>query len=324
MIALPKPLNDLFRPPPTPGVLGVFAHLDTTLAAIKRLRAAGHTDFTVYSPIPRHEIEDALGQAVSPVRMFTLIGGIAGCAIGAWITLYMSYDWPLVVGGKPIGSIPPYVVIMFEMTILFGALSTILGIGFNAVFAARREHRVEPDAEDRRERPEQDRHLEHDYDIGRDRADRLAAHDEGPVVRHVERDPRADRAARDAADQREHAHGADGLAEGVLDLVARDRRVHGEVGVPALAQLPDRLHCGVEMGEHAQHARRGRRMEQRAQRLERVRELHTWAARPPPPPRRGAGRTSLTSEIDTAGKFLTHKRNHMTNQPKLPAMIPQS
>src|SRR3989442_13507776 len=70
--------------------------------------------------------------------MFTLIGGIAGCAIGAWITLYMSYDWPLVLGGKPVGSIPPYVVIMFEMTVLFGALSTILGIAFNALFAARR------------------------------------------------------------------------------------------------------------------------------------------------------------------------------------------
>src|SRR5881296_238196 len=138
MIALPKPLNDLFRPPPTTGVLGVFAHLDTTLAAIKQLRAAGHTDFTVYSPIPRHEIEDALGQAVSPVRMFTLVGGVAGCAIGAWITLYMSYDWPLVLGGKPVGSIPPYVVIRFEMTVLFGALSTILGIAFNALFAARR------------------------------------------------------------------------------------------------------------------------------------------------------------------------------------------
>src|SRR6266536_1479036 len=137
-IPLPGPLNDLFRPPPTPGVLGVFAHLDTTLAAIKQLRAAGHTDFTVYSPIPRHEIEDALGQAVSPVRMFTLIGGIAGCAIGAWLTLWMSGDWPIVVGGKPIGSVPPYVVIMFEMTVLFGALSTILGIAFNAAFAARR------------------------------------------------------------------------------------------------------------------------------------------------------------------------------------------
>src|SRR5256884_1129676 len=55
-----------------------------------------------------------------------IFGGIAGCAIGAWLTLWMSADWPIVVGGKPVGSIPPYVVIMFEMTILFGALSTIL------------------------------------------------------------------------------------------------------------------------------------------------------------------------------------------------------
>lgn len=146
MIGLPKPLQEIFQPPPTPGVLGVFAFLDATLEAIKKLRAGGFTDFTVYSPIPRHEIEDALGQAVSPVRAFTLIGGIAGCAIGAWLTLWMSYDWPIVVGGKPVGSIPPYVIIMFEMTILFGALSTILGILFNAAFAARRAGTIQYDA----------------------------------------------------------------------------------------------------------------------------------------------------------------------------------
>jgi hypothetical protein len=144
-LPMPKAMQDLLSPPPTPGVLGVFGFLDTTLDAIKKLRAAGHTDFTVYSPIPRHEIEDALGQPVSPVRIFTLIGGIAGCSIGAWLTLYMSYDWPLVVGGKPVGAIPPYVVIMFEMTILFGALSTILGIVFNAIFAKRREGTIQYD-----------------------------------------------------------------------------------------------------------------------------------------------------------------------------------
>src|SRR5213592_1335199 len=137
-LPLPGLLRELFHPPETPGVLGVFSHLDATLEAIRKLRAAGHTDFTVYSPIPHHEIEDALGQAVSPVRMFTLIGGIAGCSVGAWLTLWMSGDWPIVVGGKPVLSVPPYVVIMFEMTILFGALSTILGILFNAMFAARR------------------------------------------------------------------------------------------------------------------------------------------------------------------------------------------
>jgi molybdopterin-containing oxidoreductase family membrane subunit len=71
--------------------------------------------------------------------MYTLTGAIAGCSIGAWITLYMSWDWPIQVGGKPIGSIPPYVVIMFEMTVLFGALNTLLGVALNALRAARRE-----------------------------------------------------------------------------------------------------------------------------------------------------------------------------------------
>src|SRR5258708_1305545 len=53
---------------------------------------------------------------------------------------------------------------------------------------------------------------------------------------------------------------------------------------------------------------------------ERIDELHAATAFP----RAGAGNTSFTSEIDTAGKFFTNKRNHMKNQPKLPAMMPQS
>ena len=67
---LANPLTAIFHPPPTPGVLAVFGHLDATVDAIDQLRRGGHTDFTVYSPIPRHEIEDALEQPVSPVRMF--------------------------------------------------------------------------------------------------------------------------------------------------------------------------------------------------------------------------------------------------------------
>jgi len=127
-VKLVNPLTAIFHPPPTPGVLAVFGHLDATVDAIGKLRQGGHTDFTVYSPIPRHEIEDALDQPVSPVRMFTLIGGISGCAVGAWLTLYMSYDWPIVVGGKPVGSIPPY------------------GIAFTALFAARRQGTIAYDA----------------------------------------------------------------------------------------------------------------------------------------------------------------------------------
>jgi len=131
-------LAAIFHPPPTPGVLGVFGHLDATVEAIRELKR-GHATFTVYSPLPRHELEEALDQPVSPVRMFTLVGGIAGCAIGAWLTLYMSYDWPVQVGGKTIGSIPPYVVIMFEMTVLFGALLSLFGVAFNVLLAARHQ-----------------------------------------------------------------------------------------------------------------------------------------------------------------------------------------
>src|SRR5207247_2668088 len=89
--------------------------------------------------LARHELEQVLDQPTSSVRMWTLIGGIAGCAIGAWLTLYMSYDWPVQVGGKTIGSIPPYVVIMFEMTVLFGALNTLLGLLLNVLLATRHQ-----------------------------------------------------------------------------------------------------------------------------------------------------------------------------------------
>jgi len=130
-------LESPFAQRPTPGVLAVFGELGATVDAIAALKRSGHQGFTVYSPLARHELEEALAQPVSPVRAYTLIGGIAGCSIGAWITLYMSYDWPIQVGGKPIGSIPPYVVIMFEMTVLFGALTTLLGVIFNTIMAAR-------------------------------------------------------------------------------------------------------------------------------------------------------------------------------------------
>ena len=43
-------------------------------------------------------------------------------------TTFTVMDWPLVVGGKPMMSIPAFVVIAFELTILFGALSTVIGL----------------------------------------------------------------------------------------------------------------------------------------------------------------------------------------------------
>jgi hypothetical protein len=91
----------------------------------------GYRDFTVFTPVPNHEIADAVGHRVSPVRLWTLFGGLTGCVSGFAMSLWMSYDWPIVVGGKPIGSVIPYVVIAFELTVLFGAIATLAGVAFH-------------------------------------------------------------------------------------------------------------------------------------------------------------------------------------------------
>ncbi|MBI2152556.1 MAG: DUF3341 domain-containing protein [Candidatus Rokubacteria bacterium] len=111
-------------------VLGIFAHVDTTVKAIRELRAQGFHDFTVYSPIPVEEIETVLeeNRPVSPVRLFTLIGGLTGMLTGFGLTIWSALKWGLVTGGKPIVSIPPFVIIAFELTILLGGLSTLLAI----------------------------------------------------------------------------------------------------------------------------------------------------------------------------------------------------
>lgn len=111
-----------------PGVLGAFEQIDAATDAIHALRARGHADLTVYSAAPNHELDAAMAQPVSRVRLFTLVGGLTGCASGFGMTLWMSFDWPLLVGGKPIGAIPPYVVLAFELTILFGSLFTVAGV----------------------------------------------------------------------------------------------------------------------------------------------------------------------------------------------------
>jgi ActD protein len=127
-----------------PGVLASFIHVDAAVEAIRALRASGHRNLVVYSAAPIHEIEEALDHSSSPVRLFTLIGGLTGCAAGFGMTIWMSLDWPLIVGGKSIASIPPYVVIAFELTILLGALSTVTALVLFSVFMGKRGIAYDP------------------------------------------------------------------------------------------------------------------------------------------------------------------------------------
>ncbi len=134
----------------TPGVLASFVHVDAATEAIRALRARGHRNMVVYSASPNHEIDEALEHSVSPVRLFTLIGGLTGCAAGFGMTIWMSLDWPLIVGGKTIASIPPYVVIAFELTILLGALSTVVAVALFSVLMGKRGIAYDPSYSDDR------------------------------------------------------------------------------------------------------------------------------------------------------------------------------
>ena len=110
------------------GILASYEYLDSTVDAIGNLKKAGFEEVKAYAPYPDHHIEHALGYGQSPVRVWTLVGALTGTATGFAFTMWTSVDWPLVVGGKPIVSIPAYIPIVFEMTVLFGALSTIIGL----------------------------------------------------------------------------------------------------------------------------------------------------------------------------------------------------
>ena len=120
-------------PATTETILAVFAHVDTTVRALEELKAKGYHDLTVYTPVPVHEIEDVIerDRPVSKVRLFTLLGGLTGLA-SAWIlTQWTSLTWGIVVGGKPAIGLPvspPYIVIMFELMVLFGGIATLIGL----------------------------------------------------------------------------------------------------------------------------------------------------------------------------------------------------
>jgi hypothetical protein len=123
----------------TESVLGVFAHVDTTVRALEELRARGYHDLTVYTPIPVHEIEEVLerDRPVSRVRIFTLLGGLTGIASAFLITIWTSMVWGQVTGGKFMqlasggiigSSLPPFFIIAFAMMVLFGGFATVIGM----------------------------------------------------------------------------------------------------------------------------------------------------------------------------------------------------
>ena len=108
-------------------ILGIYHLANTAAAGVRAILDEGLGEVVTYSPVPDHALDQALHVTVSPVRLFVLIGGVLGCATGFIFPIYTVSEWPLITGGKPLISIPPFVVIAFELTILFAALGGLAG-----------------------------------------------------------------------------------------------------------------------------------------------------------------------------------------------------
>lgn len=122
-------------------LLGVFDHPDATVAAVRNLQSKGLAVVEAYSPVPHEELHQLVrGKRKSPVRFVTLTGALAGLVSGFALALWSSSIWELVVDGKPVYSLMPFVVVGFEFLILLGALFTLGGL----LWLARLPHRRFP------------------------------------------------------------------------------------------------------------------------------------------------------------------------------------
>jgi hypothetical protein len=120
------------------GVIGVFDDPQRATEAVRALHDAGLSDVRARTPAPFPELMEALGPP-SKLGWGTFAGALLGIAGGFALTIGTSLAWPLVIGGKEIASVPPYVVIALECLILLGAFATLTELAIRLWGARRRD-----------------------------------------------------------------------------------------------------------------------------------------------------------------------------------------
>jgi len=122
------------------GMVGIWDDDHECVTAAHKVREAGFKKFDAITPFPVHGMEEAVGIKRSWIPWVTFIMGLAGFCSGLALEFWTSaVDWALNIGGKPFFSGPAFVPVMFELTILFAALSSVV-----ALFAACRLPKVDP------------------------------------------------------------------------------------------------------------------------------------------------------------------------------------
>lgn len=111
---------------------GIIAEFDTpaeAMHAAEKVRDAGFRKWDVFTPFPVHGMDKAMGLKNSKVGWFSFIGGVIGYASGMLMIWWMNaFDYPVLIGGKPMFSafsaFPP----SYELTILLGAFGALGGM----------------------------------------------------------------------------------------------------------------------------------------------------------------------------------------------------
>jgi hypothetical protein len=113
-------------------IYGLMAEFDTPtelVQAAKRSYADGYRKMDTYSPFPIEEASEAIGFHKDRVALIVLIGGILGGLSGYLLQYWINViNYPLNVGGRPYHSWPSFIIVTFEMTILFAGISGVVGM----------------------------------------------------------------------------------------------------------------------------------------------------------------------------------------------------
>src|SRR4028118_761175 len=108
-------------------VVACFDDERTLFPAIKNVRKTGYKIHDVFTPMPIHGLDAAMGLRDTSLHTAGFIYGITGTLTAfSFITWAFTTDWPLNIGGKPFFGLPAWIPIMFELTVLFAAVGMVL------------------------------------------------------------------------------------------------------------------------------------------------------------------------------------------------------
>jgi hypothetical protein len=111
------------------GLMAEFDSAQELVAAAHKTHAAGYQKMDAYSPFPIEGLADAIGFHKNRVPFVVLVGGIIGGLSGYLLQYYVAaITYPVNIGGRPLNSWPSFVIVTFEMTILFAGLSAVFGM----------------------------------------------------------------------------------------------------------------------------------------------------------------------------------------------------